>query len=228
VHWRNSLRLKTKCLSFYIITFKNTVKIRFGRKKILNYACVEKWSRSVSHLFFIFTQSLLNPPFCVVENEIYLKGIQAVRIEFFLIIKVANIRWFILIVVETFNYAYVLKNGVGRYNIFNFYTKLAESSFLCHFRIESSMCLFFHNSICAMCFLHQQTIYISFKLETKIFFSKKNIIKSTQVLSMICNTICLQFSLYWASLQSLGLLLLISVAFLSNQSFVNAMWIFKY
>ena len=45
------------------------VKIRFGRKKRLNYAyriCVEKWSRSVQHLFFIFTQSLLNPPFCVV------------------------------------------------------------------------------------------------------------------------------------------------------------------
>ena len=36
------------------------------------------------------------------------------------------------------NYAYVLKNVIGRYNIFfNFYTKLAESSFLCHFRIES-------------------------------------------------------------------------------------------
>ena len=35
-------------------------------------------------------------------------------------------------------YAYVLKNGVGRYSIFlNFYTKLAESSFLCRFRIES-------------------------------------------------------------------------------------------
>ena len=32
----------------------------------------------------------------------------------------------------------MLKNGVGRYNIFfNFYTKLAESSFLCRFRIES-------------------------------------------------------------------------------------------
>jgi hypothetical protein len=36
------------------------------------------------------------------------------------------------------NYAYVLKNGVGRYNIFfNFHTKLAESSFLCRFHIES-------------------------------------------------------------------------------------------
>jgi hypothetical protein len=35
------------------------------------------------------------------------------------------------------NYAYVLKNGVDRYNIFfNFYTKLAEFSFLCRFRIE--------------------------------------------------------------------------------------------
>ena len=47
----------------------STVKIRFGRKKILNYAYrirVEKWSRSVSHLFLIFTQSLLNLPFCVV------------------------------------------------------------------------------------------------------------------------------------------------------------------
>jgi hypothetical protein len=34
---------------------------------------------------------------------------------------------------------YVLKNGVGRYNIFffNFYTKLAKSSFLCRFRVES-------------------------------------------------------------------------------------------
>jgi hypothetical protein len=37
------------------------------------------------------------------------------------------------------NYAYMLKNGIGRYNIFffNLYTKLAESYFLCHFRLES-------------------------------------------------------------------------------------------
>ena len=59
------------------------------------------------------------------------------------------------------NYAYVLKNGVGRYNIFifSFYTKLAESSFLCRFRIESvNIVAQFHHSICAMCFLHQQTI----------------------------------------------------------------------
>ena len=34
--------------------------------------------------------------------------------------------------------AYVLKNGVGQYNMFfNFYTKLAESSLLCRFRVES-------------------------------------------------------------------------------------------
>jgi hypothetical protein len=56
---------------------------------------------------------------------------------------------------------------------------------------------------------------ISFKLKTKIMnfmsvFFEKNIIKSTQVLSIICNTICLQFSLYRAPLQSLGLFLLIS------------------
>ena len=41
---------------------------------------------------------------------------------------------------------------------------------------------------------------ISFKLETKIMnfmsvFFEKIIIESTQVLSIICNTICLQFSL---------------------------------
>jgi hypothetical protein len=42
----------------------------------------------------------------------------------------------------------VLKNGVGRYNIiFNFYTKLAESSFLCRFRVESVNVL-----VCAMFF----------------------------------------------------------------------------
>jgi hypothetical protein len=50
---------------------------------------------------------------------------------------------------------------------------------------------------------------ISFKLETKImnfmsgFFGKK-IIKANQVLSIICNTICLQFSLYRAPLQCMG------------------------
>jgi hypothetical protein len=58
------------------------------------------------------------------------------------------------------NYAYVLKNEVGRYNIyFNFYTKLAECSFLCRFRIESvNVFVHFQDSICAMCFIHQETI----------------------------------------------------------------------
>ena len=46
------------------------------------------------------------------------------------------------------NYAYVLKNGVGRYNIFfNFYTKLDDSSFLCRCRVESVNVL-----VCAMYF----------------------------------------------------------------------------
>ena len=63
------------------------------------------------------------------------KGIQAVRIEFFLfILKVANIRCFIT-------------------SFFNFYTKFAESSFLCRFRVESVNVF-----VCAMCTFHQQTI----------------------------------------------------------------------
>jgi hypothetical protein len=46
------------------------------------------------------------------------------------------------------NYAYVLNTGVGPYNIFsNFYTQLAESSFLCGFRVES-----INDLVCAMCF----------------------------------------------------------------------------
>ena len=55
-------------------------------------------------------------------------------------------------------------------------------------------------------FFQEKTLgYISFKLETKIMnfmsvFVLKNIIKTTQVLSMICNTICLQFSIYHAPL----------------------------
>jgi hypothetical protein len=59
------------------------------------------------------------------------------------------------------NYAYVLKNGVGRYNIFfYFYSKLAESSFLCRFPVESVNVL-----VCAMYFFstnnfsHAQTLY---------------------------------------------------------------------
>jgi hypothetical protein len=56
---------------------------------------------------------------------------------------------------------------------------------------------------------------IYFKLETKIMncmsaLFENNIIKPTQVLSIICNAICLQFSLYRAPLQRLGLFLLIS------------------
>ena len=37
---------------------------------------------------------------------------------------------------------YVLKNGVGRYNtfFFNFYTKLAKSSYLCRFRQYFCLC----------------------------------------------------------------------------------------
>jgi hypothetical protein len=57
----------------------------------------------------------------------------------------------------------------------------------------------------------------SFKLETKImnfmsgfFFFKYNQANSSVVNNFICNTICLQFSLYQAPLQSLGLFLLIS------------------
>ena len=45
----------------------STVKIRFGRKKILNYAYLLKNGVGRYNIFFfIFTQSLLNPPFCVV------------------------------------------------------------------------------------------------------------------------------------------------------------------
>ena len=38
---------------------------------------------------------------------------------------------------------------VGITSFFNFYTKLAESSFLRRFRVESVNVLFFHDSICA-------------------------------------------------------------------------------
>ena len=48
------------------------------------------------------------------------------------------------LLIKILNYAYVLKNGVDRNNFFffYFYTKLAESSFLCRFRIESVNVLF--------------------------------------------------------------------------------------
>ena len=52
------------------------------------------------------------------------------------------------------NYAYVLINGVSRYKIcLSFYSKLAESSVLCRFRVESANVL-----VCSMCFFFQQTI----------------------------------------------------------------------
>ena len=58
-------------------------------------------------------------------------------------------------------YAFVLKNGVGRYNIFfNFYTKLDDSSFLCRCRVECVNVL-----VCAMYFFstnnfaHAQMLY---------------------------------------------------------------------
>jgi hypothetical protein len=108
-----------------------------------------------------------------------------------------------------------MKN-VGITSFFNFYIKLAKSSFLCRFCVESINVFVlprFDLSTCSSInkqlnkfiivffiysFFQEKTIGdISFKLETKIslFFSKKNIIKSTQT-SIICNTICLQFSLY--------------------------------
>ena len=40
---------------------QNTIRPKKDTKLCLR---VEKWSRSVLHLFLIFTQSLLNPPFC--------------------------------------------------------------------------------------------------------------------------------------------------------------------
>jgi hypothetical protein len=79
----------------------------------------------------------------------------------------------------------MLKNEVGQHNIFfNFYTKLAESSFL-SFSCRIRQCLFFIYS-----FFQEKTLGdISFKLEIKIMnfmsvFFEKNIIKPTQMLSI--------------------------------------------
>jgi hypothetical protein len=59
------------------------------------------------------------------------------------------------------NYAYVLKNGVGRYNIFLlFFHKACWILLLCHFRVESvnifiyDMCFFSANN-----FAHAETLY---------------------------------------------------------------------
>ena len=50
----------------------STVKIWFGRKKILNYAYVLKNGVGRYNIFFfIFTQRLLNPPFCVVFVNVF-------------------------------------------------------------------------------------------------------------------------------------------------------------
>jgi hypothetical protein len=83
------------------------------------------------------------------------------------------------------NYAYVLKNGVDRYNIFFFYsyTNLTDSSFLCRFRVESVNVLLFHDSICAMCtfssstnnFAHAQTLSRMSSLSGRMIIARVNI-----------------------------------------------------
>jgi hypothetical protein len=77
----------------------------------------------------------------------------------------------------------VLKNGIGRYNIFfNFYTKLAESSFLCHFRIESvnvfilprfDLCHVLSSSTSN--FAHAQTLSRTSSLSGRMNISRVNI-----------------------------------------------------
>ena len=68
----------------------------------------------------------------------------------------------------------MLKNGVGRYNIFfNFSTKLAESSFLCRFRVESvnifacAMCFFFNKQFrtCANALPNEFTVQVVWMYE---------------------------------------------------------------
>jgi hypothetical protein len=82
------------------------------------------------------------------------------------------------------NYAYVLKNEMGRYSIYIFfYTKLAESSFLCRFRVESVNVLFFYDSTCAMCtfpsstnnFAHAQTLSRMSSLSGRMNIARINI-----------------------------------------------------
>jgi hypothetical protein len=66
-HVRNCLLKKSTCLKkrIYKKLRCNSVKIRFSRKKILNYAYVLKNGVGLYNIFFfIFTQSLLNPPLC--------------------------------------------------------------------------------------------------------------------------------------------------------------------
>jgi hypothetical protein len=81
------------------------------------------------------------------------------------------------------NSAYVLKNGVGRYNIFfNFYKKLAESSFLCRFRIESvNVFVLPRFDLCHVLssstnnFAHVQTLSRMSSLAGRMFIARVNI-----------------------------------------------------
>jgi hypothetical protein len=82
------------------------------------------------------------------------------------------------------NYAYMLKNGVGRYNIFFFYfhTKLAESSFLCRFRIESvNVFVFPRFDLCHVLssstnnFAHAQTLSRMSSLSGRMNIARVNI-----------------------------------------------------
>ena len=110
--------------------------------------------------------------------------------------------FFLKSVIPTYS---IFQHVYGRHNLVSFY---GESYF--DSSIASSIFILFF-------FFSEKTLGdISFKLETKImnfmigFFFGKNIINTTQLLSIICNTICLQFSHYQAPLQSLALFLLIT------------------
>jgi hypothetical protein len=83
------------------------------------------------------------------------------------------------------NYAYVLKNGVDRYNIFFlFFTQsLLNPSFCVDFVKNPSMFLFFHDSICAMCtfpsstnnFAHTQALSRMSSLSGRMQIARVNI-----------------------------------------------------
>ena len=106
------------------------------------------------------------------------------------------------------------KDVIPTYSIFqHVYRKHNLISF---FRPNRILTVELHRSFFIYFVFQEKTLGdISFKLDTKIMnfmsvFFENDIIKSTQVLSIICNTICLQFFLYRAPLQSLGFFLLIS------------------
>jgi hypothetical protein len=95
----------------------------------------------------------------------------------------------------------IFQHVYGKHNLVSFYGRI----------------VFWHRRFLYYSFFFQENTLgdISIKLETKImnfmtFFFFLNIIKTTQVLSIIYNTICLQCSHYQAPLQSLGLFLLIT------------------